>query len=116
MPSPQFLSETPLALAEVKAILHSVEKRDESLTFLSNKAKEHQEVFVALSKVKKDELYAKLTGLNLTRLKEEHYCKIIDFLPQNLEELKVILQSYPLSLSKKDQESIVVAVTEIAPK
>ena len=116
MPSPQFVSETPLALAEVKAILHTVEKRDENLNFLSNKAKEHHVLFVTLSKEKKDELYSKLTALNLTRLKEEHYCKIIDFLPQNLEELKVILQSYPLSLSKKDQESIVAVVTEVALK
>ena len=116
MPSPQLVSETPLALADVKAILHAVEKRDGSLNFLSNKAKEQQEVFVALSKEKKEELYAKLGSLNLTRLKEEHFCKIIDFLPQNLEELKVILQSYPLSLSKKDQESLVAAVTEVAPK
>src|SRR3989338_3670634 len=116
MPSPQFVSETPLTLTEVKSILHTVEKRDESLNFLSNKAKEQQELFVTLSPAKKEELYAKLTGLNLTRLKEEHFCKIIDFLPQTLDELKVILQSYPLSLSKKDQESIVAAVTELAPK
>ena len=116
MPAPQFVSETPLALAEVKSILQSVEQRDGSLNFLSNKAKEQQEVFVTLPLKKKEELYAKLTGLSLTRLKEEHYCKIIDFLPQNMEELKVILQSYPLSLSKKDQESIVATVTEIAPK
>ena len=116
MPAPLFVSETPLALSEVKAVLHAIEKRDGSLNFLSNKAKEQQEIFVSLSKEKKQELYAKLSGLNLTRLKEEYYCKIIDFLPQNLEELKVILQSYPLSLSKKDQESIVGAVTEVAPK
>ena len=116
MPAPQFVSETPLALAEVKSILQSVELRDGSLNFLSNKAKEQQEIFVTLPQEKKDELYAKLTGLNLTRLKEEHFCKIIDFLPQNVEELKVILQSYPLSLSKKDQESLVGAVTEVAPK
>jgi|SRR3989338_5549988 len=116
MPAPLFVSETPLALAEVKSILNSVEQRDGSLNFLSNKAKEQQEVFATLALKKKEELYAKLTGLNLTRLKEEYYCKIIDFLPQNVEELKVILQSYPLSLSKKDQESIVAAVTEVAPK
>jgi len=116
MPSPQFVSETPLALADVKSILESVEKRDDSLNFLSNKAKEHQEIFVTLPHAKKDELYAALTGLSLTRLKEEHYCKIIDFLPQTIEELKVIMQSYPLSLSKKDQESIVAAVTQVTPK
>src|SRR3989338_5167247 len=110
MPSPQFVSETPLALADVKDILHTVEKRDGSLNFLSNKAKEQQELFVTLSKAKKEELYSKLSALNLTRLKEEHFCKVIDFLPQNLEELKVILQSYPLSLPKKDQESIAAVV------
>ena len=112
MPSPQFVSETPLALSEVKAVLHSLEKRDGSLNFLSNKAKEQQELFVALSVGKKDELYAKLSALNLTRLKEEHFCKIIDFLPKNMDELKVVLQSYPLSLPKKDQESIVEAVKD----
>jgi DNA-directed RNA polymerase subunit F len=116
MPSPQFVSETPLALVEVKSMLHSAEQRDGSLNFLSNKAKEHQDLFITLPAKKREELYAKLTGLNLTRLKEEHYCKIIDFLPQNLDELKVILQSYPLSLPKKDQESLVAAVIEVAPK
>lgn len=116
MPAPQFVMETPLTLAEVKAILHTAEKRDENLNFLSNKAKEQLELFVSLSSAKKEELYTKLTALNLTRLKEEHYCKIIDFLPKTLDELKVILQSYPLSLSKKDQESIVAAVLELAAK
>lgn len=116
MPSPQFISEAPLALAEVRAVLEALEKRDGNLNFLSNKAKEYQAQFVPLSKGKKEELYAKLTALNVTRLKEEHYCKIIDFLPQALEELKVVLQSYPLSLPKKDQESIVAAVAEVAPK
>ena len=79
MPAPQFVSETPLALVDVKTILQSAEQRDGSLNFLSNKAKENQEVLVTLSLKKKEELYAKLTGLNLTRLKEEYYCKIIDF-------------------------------------
>ncbi len=112
MPSPQFVSETPLALAEVKHSLHSLEQRDGSLNFLSNKAKEQQELFVSLPLEKKNALYAKLSGLNLTRLKEEHFCKIIDFLPKDLEQLKVVLQSYPLSLPKKDQESIVEVVKE----
>src|SRR3989344_8444560 len=112
MPAPQFVSEAPLALSEVKATLHSLEKRDGSLNFLTNKAKEQQELFVSLSVEKKNALYAKLSGLNLTRLKEEHFCKIIDFLPKNMDELKVVLQSYPISLPKNDQESIVEALKD----
>ena len=90
MASPHFLEEKPLSLVDVKHILEKTESRDTQLNHLSGK----------------------VTSLSLTRLKEEHYCKIIDFLPQNQEELKVILQSYPLSLSKKDQESIVQVIQD----
>lgn len=112
MPAPQFAAETPLTLAELKEMLQTAEKRDGELNFLSNKAKEYLNNFTPLPHKKKEELHAKLVGLNLTRLKEEHFCKIIDFQPKTLDELKVVLQSYPLSLSKKDQESIVAVMQE----
>ena len=114
MAAPQFTEEKPLALAEVKAILHTLGKRDEEVNYLSNKAKEYLEQFQPVSEKKREELYAKLVGLNLVRLKEEHFCKIIDFLPKTVEELKTVLQSYPLSLSKTDQESIVAAIREVS--
>ncbi|HLD79651.1 MAG TPA: hypothetical protein VJA18_03760 [Candidatus Nanoarchaeia archaeon] len=112
MSNPQFIAESPLALADVKVVVHTAEKRDGELNFLSNKVKEYLEHLMPLAEKKREELYAKLVALNLTRLKEEHFCKIIDFLPKNLDELKVVLQSYPLSLSKKDQESIVAVIQE----
>lgn len=114
MAAPQFNEEKPLALADVKAILHTFEKRDGELNYLSNKAKEYLEQFQPVSEKKREELYAKLVGLNLVRLKEEHFCKIIDFLPKTQEELKAVLQSYPLSLSKNDQESIAAAIREVS--
>jgi len=112
MPSPLFIEEKPLSLVDVKANLQSIEKRDEELNYLSNKAKEYLDHLVTLSADKKEELYKKLSDLNLTRLKDEQICKFVDFLPKDVDELKVVLQSYPLSLSKKDQEAIVGAVKE----
>ncbi len=112
MTNPQFVEEKPLCLAEVKEILDAAEKRDGELNFLSNKAKEHIDAFITLAPAKRTELYKKLTGLSLTRLKEEHFAKIIDFLPENVNDLRVVLQAYPLSLPKKDQESIVAVVKE----
>ena len=55
-------------------------------------------------------------GLNLTRLKEEHIAKIIDFLPKTLTELKVVLQAYPLTIPKKDQESTLAVVKDFVPE
>ncbi len=113
MTNPQFIEEQPLSLTDVKGILKKVEKRDEELNYRTTKAKEFLEnLKITLSDAKKKELFEKLQGLNLTRIKEEHMMKIIDFLPKDTNELKVILQSYPLSLSKKDQETIVGAVKE----
>ncbi len=112
MAAPQFLEEKPLSVIDVKTAIENIEKRDGELNFLSNKAKEYLANFAVLSEKKKEELHKKLLNLNLTRIKEEHICKIIDMLPKTLDELKIILLSYHLSLSKKDQEAIVAAVKE----
>ncbi len=115
MTNPQFINEENLALADVKEIMKSLEKRDDELNYRTNKAKEFFEQFDnILSKSKKNELLEKLKGLDLTRLREEHMLKIIDFLPTTANDLKVVLQAYPLSLSKKDQDTIVGAVNGFA--
>ena len=112
MPSPQFIEEKPLCLADVQAHLHRLEKRDQELGFIAAKCKGYVEDFVTLSLEKKEELFKKLRGLQLTRLKEEHFAKIVDFLPKTVNELKIVLQAYPLSIPKKDQEAVVEIVKE----
>lgn len=112
MANPEFLEEHPLSLVDVKEYIKTIENRDKELNFSSNRVKEYLDSFVTLSPAKKKELYNKLVDLKLTRLKEEHFIKIIDFLPQTINDLKIVLQAYPLSLPKKDQESIVNTVKE----
>ena len=113
MANPQFVEEKPLSLVDVKSIIGKMEKRDTELNYSSNKTKEYLESFVTLSLSKKEELQKKLTELNLIRLKEEQIMKIIDFSPKTVEELKIVLQAYPLSMPKKDQEAIVKTVQEL---
>lgn len=113
MPNPQFIEHNVLSLAEVKALISEIESRDKELNTISNKTKDYLEHFASTAPEQKEALAKKLTSLNITRLKDEQTAKIIDFIPLNLNELKAILASYPnLSLSKKDQESIVEAVKE----
>src|SRR3989344_1336188 len=113
MVNPQFVEEKPLSLVDVKSIIAKIEKRDTELNYSSNKVKEYLESFVTLSPSQKEELQKKLTELNLTRLKEEQIMKIVDFSPKTTEELKIVLQAYPLSMPKKDQEAIVKTVQEL---
>lgn len=114
MPNPILVSETPLSLADVKEALQKIEERDKELNYRSTKTKDYLNTFPPLSQEKKEELHKKLVGLNLLRLKEPHMVKILDFLPKTPEELKVILQAYPLSLLKKDIEDILAVVREFA--
>lgn len=113
MTSPQILRETPLTLVDVQEALKKIEKRDKELNYRSHKVKEHLRLFVTLSLEKKEKLSKKLKELNLLRLKEIHLTKIIDFLPQTVEELRVVLQGYSVNLSKKDMEKITAVVREI---
>ncbi|MBT4539794.1 hypothetical protein HOI26_04330 [Candidatus Woesearchaeota archaeon] len=113
MVNPQFIEEQPVTLVDVQVLLNEMQKRDEELNYLSNKTKEFVDNFVTIPLEKKEELYKKLHDLNLTRLKEEHIMKIIDFLPTTTADLKIVFQAYPLSLPKKDQEAIVGAVKAV---
>jgi|SRR3989344_5509704 len=110
MTNPQFKEEKPLCLVDVLAILENLEKRDKELNFASKKCKEYVQGFTTLTPEKKEDLYKKLVDLKLTRLKDEHFMKIIDFLPRNVNDLKIVLQAYPLSLPKKDQDTIIQTV------
>ncbi len=113
MVNPQFISEEHLSLADVKVLIKKIQKRDEEVNYRTNKANDFLDnLDVILSQSKKDELTKKLLDLNLTRLKEEHIMKITDFLPTTTNDLKIVLQAYPLSMPKKDQESIVKVVKE----
>ena len=110
MASPQYIEQVPMNLTQVKKAVDTIVERDEELNFRTNKVKEYLENFNDACKRDSDKMIEKLSGLGITRLKEEQIAKIIDFMPKTLEDLKAILAAYPLSLSKKDQEAIVTAV------
>ncbi len=113
MVNPQFIEERPIGISEVKEILAVVEDRDTTLGYRSTRTKDFIEgLATVLSTKKREELHKKLTALSLTRLREEHIIKIIDFCPGTVGDLKTVLQAYPLSMPKTDQEAIVQVVKD----
>ncbi len=113
MVNPQFIEEKPVSISEVKEILAHAEKRDSALGYRATRTKDFIEgLSTVLSKSQREELSKKLSDLNLTRLRDEHIIKILDFCPATMGELKAVLAAYPLSMPKSDQEAIVQAVKE----
>jgi DNA-directed RNA polymerase subunit F len=114
MTKPKIISETPISMAEAKSEIEKVKKRDSELNFRSTRTEEYLNVFAKLSKSKADELKEKLEKLKIPRLGQEHIIKVIDILPQTGDELKVVLQGYPLTITKENMQKIVNAVKEFA--
>jgi len=53
-----------------------------------------------------DELFEKLAKLELPRIKDIQIKKLIDIGPKNLNDVKIILQGYNISLSNENVQKI----------
>lgn len=110
MPTLKIISETPIMMAQLKEDLERIRTRDAELNFRAGKTAEYLKYFVGLPGEKAVELFKKIEGMNVPRLKAEHIAKIVDLLPSSVEELKVILGSYTITVSAENISSLVDTV------
>lgn len=114
MADTQLISEIPIDIYNLKSELERIKARDKELNFRSNRVEEylHQ---VAVHK-NANELFEKLSKLNIPRLKEQHIHKIIDIAPTTVNELKVVLQGYTITVNNDMMKKIVDAINEFLEK
>ena len=110
----QIISETPMNTYQLKKELERIKKRDNELNFRANRTDEYLNQITVHENA--DELFDKLTKLNIPRLKEHHIHKIIDITPTTLNELKVVLLSYTIAINNESMKKIVDAINEFLEK
>ncbi len=108
MTEKNIINETPISMNELKKELEKIKKRDKELNFRATKTEEYLQQISSSKKA--DELYEKLSKLNIPRLKEQHIRKIIDILPTTLRDLKVVLQGYTLTVNNDNIKKIADAI------
>lgn len=116
MTSFEILNEKPMTMVELKDTLKKIKKRDEELNFRATKVEDYLNQFVVLKPKEADELSKKIEDLKVPRLKEEIVIKIIDILPDTVEELKAIAQNYNLTITKENMEKIIKVVKDFIPE
>jgi DNA-directed RNA polymerase subunit F len=109
MSTPQIIKEAPISMAEVKKEVDKIKKRDKELSFRTLRTDEYLQQFVTKDGVK---LVDALKKLNISRLKEEQIIKIADLMPRTVDDLKIILQGYTLTLTKETMKQIVDEVNK----
>jgi len=108
----KIISEHPVTMADLREDLKNIKVRDETLNFRAEKTEEYLNMFAAISKEDADKLCARLKEINISRLKDDHIVKIIDTLPESVEELKTIMSGYTVTISAENCKKIVDIVKE----
>lgn len=90
------LEKTPVTMAEAKEIVAKLEEAEGLKAYFKK--------FTKLSKDKAEKLKKELEALNNPKLREEHFIKIVDFLPKDAEELNKIFPD--VSLTEEETNAI----------
>ncbi|MGV8169122.1 MAG: hypothetical protein ACP5N3_03635 [Candidatus Nanoarchaeia archaeon] len=107
MSKPEILEKTPISMAQLKADLNTIAKRDKEPGFRTTKTVEYLNSFGTVSLTEFNAMKKEIEKLNVPRLKEDHITKILDILPKNVADLTVVLQGYTITVSKENMKSIV---------
>jgi DNA-directed RNA polymerase subunit F len=110
----KILSETPIDVYQLQDELKSIRKRDKELNFRATKTEDYLNSMVQLKG--HEDLYKKLAGLEIPRLREPHMHKIVELLPTTVSDLKVVLQGYTLNISQDNMKKIASLVDEFVKK
>ena len=111
---PVILSENPITISELKEGIDKIKKRNPEPSFRVTRTDEYLAAFSALSHKHASELVEKIAKLNVPRLKDVHVCKIVDLMPTDQNDLKMILQSYTITVSNDNIKKIADLIKEYA--
>ncbi len=108
----KLLSEQSLCMAEMKDKINDIEKRDEKLSARGQKAKEYIGYSNVLDIKKSAELKDKLSKLEISRLKERHFNKIVDIMPRDEDMIKAIFVGENITIRPEDIAKILETINE----
>lgn len=106
----EVLSETPINAYQLKEQLKHIKKRDKELNFRASKTEDYLNAVLDLKAA--EDLYKKIEGLKIPRLKDVHIHKLVELLPQTPQDVKVVLQGYTLNITNENMKKIVGAIGE----
>ncbi|MBU2104168.1 MAG: hypothetical protein KKF67_00115 [Nanoarchaeota archaeon] len=92
-----------VSIAEIDEYLKNKDKEDKIIGFVKK--------FAKLDVKKAKELRKKLEAINMIKMKQEYIVKIIDFLPEDAEELNKIFQN--VSLDEDETKKILETIKSI---
>jgi len=116
MTHPKIIEHEAVTMAYLKEELKKIKERDTELSFRGQKTEEYLDQISVLKQKNSEELFQKIKKMDVPRLKEEHIRKIIDVLPMNINELKMVMQGYAITVTAENLTKIQKAVEDFSPE
>ncbi len=108
----KIISQMPINNSELHAEMKRIKARDTELGFRAQKTIDYLESLNVLDVKKAKELMDKLVKLEVPRLRDIHFHKMIDVMPTNAKDVKTALQQYNLTVSQDNCKKIADVVAE----
>ena len=116
MASIKLIEERPVSLPELKERLEEIQTRDGNLTFRGNKVRDYLNKLTKMDSKTSKELKTKILSLEIPRIKDRQIAKIIDVLPEDLEDLKALMTGETTTITDENMQKIVDVVKEYLTK
>ena len=110
----KIVSESPINSYTLRKELEKIKKRDGELNFRASRTEEYLHQVADLKNAEK--LFEKLMALEIPRVRDVHVHKIIDVCPTTVNDLKVVLQGYTITVSADGMKKIVETINEFLEK
>ncbi len=108
------IEQASISASDLHEELKRIKKRDEELGFRAQKTVDYLESLNVVNEKKAKEMLEKLMALDVPRLREQHYHKVIDLMPKSDKDVKVALQGYNVTVTQENCKKIADVVAEYA--
>ncbi len=106
----EIISQSPITLIELKNRIEKLTKGKEDISVRVTKVKEYLQEFVKVTSEEAEQIKVKIESLGIQRLKDRIVIKIIDTLPQSVDELKTLFTGENVTLKQEDLVKILEVV------
>ena len=99
----EIIKEEPITLIGINLLLEKIKKRDKEI---NERAVKTQEYVNKVTKKADKDVKEKLEKAGIARLKSKHITKIIDLQPKDIDSIKALFTSEPITLKQEEFNKI----------
>jgi len=107
----EIINEKPVSIVEVKKILEAKAK-EKKLGYEQNNVLEHLRKFCKLSKKNAEQMIENLGKIE--KLKDKHIMTIVNNLPEDLDDLRLLFTNERITISQDDKKKILEIVKKFS--